>query len=34
MADRSNDNPHDPAQKSLGDILVNLPAVRAAKKAT
>lgn len=33
MAARSNDNPHDPAQKSLGDILVNLPAVRAAKKA-
>lgn len=29
----ANDNPHDPAQKSLGGILVNLPAVRAAKKA-
>ena len=25
-------NPQDPAQKSLGDVLLNLPAVRAAKK--
>jgi Plasmid encoded RepA protein len=33
MADSSNDNPQDPAQKSLADVLVNLPAVRAAKKA-
>jgi Plasmid encoded RepA protein len=32
MADSSNDNPEDPAQKSLGDVLLNLPAVRAAKK--
>jgi hypothetical protein len=32
MADSSNDNPQDPAQKSLGDVLLNLPAVRAAKK--
>src|SRR5271166_4300472 len=32
MADSSNDNPQDPAQKSLGDLLLNLPAVRAAKK--
>lgn len=29
----ANDNPQDPAQRSLGDILVNLPAVKAAKKA-
>ena len=33
MADRANDNPQDPAQKSLGGIVTNLPAVRAAKKA-
>jgi hypothetical protein len=33
MADRSNDNPPDPAQMSLGGIVTNLPAVRAAKKA-
>lgn len=32
MGDSSNDNPEDPAQKSLGDVLLNLPAVRAAKK--
>ena len=30
MAD--NDNPRDPAQMSLGGIVTNLPAVRAAKK--
>jgi Plasmid encoded RepA protein len=28
-----NDNPKDPAQMSLGGIVANLPAVRAAKKA-
>ena len=33
MADRSNDNPPDPAQMSLGGIVTSLPAVRAAKKA-
>jgi hypothetical protein len=33
MADRSNDNPQDPAQMSLGGIVTSLPAVRAAKKA-
>ena len=33
MADSVNDDPQDPAQKSMADILVNLPAVRAAKKA-
>ena len=33
MADRSDDNPKDPAQMSLGGIVANLPAVRAAKKA-
>ena len=33
MADRANDNPPDPAQMSLGGIVTNLPAVRAAKKA-
>ncbi|MGD0109638.1 MAG: hypothetical protein ABSC06_37280, partial [Rhodopila sp.] len=33
MADSVNDNPQDPAQQSLADILVNLPAVRAGKKA-
>src|SRR6266851_1292381 len=33
MADRSNDNPRDPAQMSLGGIVANLPAVRRAKKA-
>jgi hypothetical protein len=27
MADRSNDNPQDPAQMSLGGIVTNLPAV-------
>lgn len=33
MADSSSkNNPQDPAQKSLGDVLLNLPAVRAAKK--
>ena len=33
MADSSSKtNPQDPAQKSLGDVLLNLPAVRAAKK--
>ena len=32
MAD--NDNPRDPAQLSLGGIVANLPAVRAARKAT
>ena len=31
MAD--NDNPRDPAQLSLGGIVANLPAVRAARKA-
>lgn len=33
MPDRSNDNPKDPAQMSLGGIVADLPAVRAAKKA-
>jgi Plasmid encoded RepA protein len=33
MADRANDNPKDPAQMSLGGIVADLPAVRAAKKA-
>jgi hypothetical protein len=33
MTKRANDNPPDPAQMSLGDIVTNLPAVRAAKKA-
>jgi Plasmid encoded RepA protein len=34
MADSSSkNNPQDPAQKILGDVLLNLPAVRAAKKA-
>jgi hypothetical protein len=33
MADRSNDNPKDPAQMSLGGIVASLPAVRRAKKA-
>lgn len=32
MTKRVNDNPVDPAQQSLADILTNLPAVRAAKK--
>src|SRR3954468_21364802 len=32
MTKRANDNPPDPAQQSLADILTNLPAVRAAKK--
>lgn len=32
MADSENDTPPDEAQQSLADILVNLPAVRAAKK--
>jgi hypothetical protein len=31
MAD--NDNPRDPAQLSLGGIIANLPAIRAARKA-
>jgi hypothetical protein len=34
MADSMNDNPQDPAQQSLADMLVNLPAVRAGKRAT
>jgi hypothetical protein len=34
MADSVNDNPQDPAQQSLADILVNLPAIRAGKRAT
>jgi hypothetical protein len=29
-----NDNPKDPAQLSLGEIVTSLPAVRAAKKAS
>lgn len=33
IADRSNDNPQDPAQMSLGGIVADLPAVRRAKKA-
>jgi hypothetical protein len=33
MPDRSNDNPKDPAQMSLGGLVADLPAVRAAKKA-
>lgn len=33
MADSTNNNPQGPEQKSLADILVNLPAVRASKKA-
>ena len=33
MTKRANDNPPDPAQMSLGGIVTNLPAVRAAKKA-
>jgi hypothetical protein len=33
MTDRANDNPKDPAQMSLGGIVADLPAVRAAKKA-
>ena len=33
MPDRSNDNPKDPAQMSLGGLIAALPAVRAAKKA-
>jgi len=33
MADSTNDNPRDSAQRSLADILVNLPAVKAARKA-
>jgi Plasmid encoded RepA protein len=32
MTDRANDNPKDPAQMSLGGIVTNLPAVRAAKR--
>jgi len=32
MANRANDNPPDLAQMSLGGIVTNLPAVRAAKK--
>jgi hypothetical protein len=34
MTDSVNDNPRDPAQQSLADILVNLPAIRAGKRAT
>jgi hypothetical protein len=34
MTDSVNDNPQDPAQQSLADILVNLPAVRAGRKAS
>jgi len=33
MAERSNDNPPDPAQMSLAGIVTSLPAVRAARKA-
>ena len=33
MTDRANDNPPDPAQLSLGGIVADLSAVRAAKKA-
>jgi hypothetical protein len=33
MADSVNDNPQAPELQSLADILVNLPAVRAAKRA-
>src|SRR3954452_8574101 len=33
MTKRANDNPPNLAQQSLADILTNLPAVRAAKKA-
>jgi len=33
MPDRSNDNPKDPAQMSLGGLIAALPAVRAVKKA-
>jgi len=33
MADSVNDNPHDPAQQGMADILVSLPAVRAGRKA-
>jgi hypothetical protein len=33
MADSVNDNPQDPTQQSLADILANLPAVRAGRKA-
>jgi hypothetical protein len=33
MADSVNDNPQDPELQSLTDILVNLPAIRATKKA-
>jgi Plasmid encoded RepA protein len=33
MTKRANDNPPDPAQMSLGEVVVDLPAVRRAKKA-
>jgi hypothetical protein len=33
MADSVNDNPQDPELRSLADILANLPAVRAGRKA-
>ena len=33
MADSVNDDPQDPGPRSLADILVNLPAVRAGRKA-
>ncbi len=33
MADSVNDNPQDPELRSLADILVSLPAVRAGRKA-
>ena len=33
MANSRDDAPHDTGLQSLGDVLVNLPAVRAAKKA-
>ena len=32
MPDRSNDNPKDPAQMSLGGIVADLPAVRASEE--
>jgi hypothetical protein len=33
MTDRANDNPKDPAQLSLGNIVTSLPAVRVVRKA-
>ena len=33
MANSVNDNPQDPELRSMADILVNLPAIRAARKA-